>query len=398
MCTDILPCMRSTPRVGFDALFLEQPMTGAGQYAQQLWSHLLQQRHQIDPLLCMPADAPERVLQLAPPEQTVAIRPPRAAMPRRVRKIWWEQRGLPAATLEARPSLVHVPYWSAPLSQTVPHIVTIHDVIPLMLPAYGGSLQMRLYLRGTISATKRARLILTDSAYSRDDIVRRLRIPAERIRVIPLAVGSLFSTDLPHDEAQQRVQQRFGISGPFVLNVGGLDVRKRIPQVLEAFAQVLPQLPADMRLVIVGRAHTGNPRMYPDITGRISALGLTSRVHLTGFVSEEEKRDLYRAAQQFVFASEYEGFGLTPLEAMACGLPTISSNRSSLPEVVGDGGLQVTPEPDDLAAAMLRLANDSALRSDLARRGVQQAARFTWERTAAQTLSAYHEVLETARH
>lgn len=372
-------------------------MTGAGQYAQHLWDHLLRQRDEIDPLLCMPADTSDRVRLLAPPEQTIAIRPPRARMPRRVRKVWWEQRGLPAATLEGRPALVHVPYWSAPMSQTAPHIVTVHDVIPLMLPAYGGSLQMRLYLRATIRATKRARLILTDSAYSRDDIVRRLRIPAERIRVIPLAAGALFNTDMPQDLARQRVQQRFGIDDPFILNVGGLDARKRVPQLLEAFAQALPQLPAETKLVVVGRAHTGNTRLYPDITGRIAELGLTARVHMTGFVSEEEKRDLYRAAQQFVFASEYEGFGLTPLEAMACGAPTISSNRSSLPEVVGDGGLQVTPEPDELAAAMVRLSNSADLRADLAERGRQQAARFTWARTTGQTLSAYREVLESVR-
>lgn len=311
--------------------------------------------------------------------------------------MWWEQSGIVAATRHSHASLVHVPYFAAPLRQRVPHVVTVHDVIPLALPAYGGSIKMRAYLRLVSRAVRKAPLLLTDSEYSRRDIERYLGIPPERVAVTPLAAAAMFSPALTIEDqdAIERTHEKYGLRRPFVLNVGGFDQRKRLGHVVRGFAGALGSLPEAYDLVIPGNPHTGNHALYPPLEPLIRELGLQDRVKLIGFVSEEEKRDLYRAAGVFVFASEYEGFGLTPLEAMACGAPVICSNRSSLPEVVGDAGLAIDPEPDRIAQAVVAVLSDTDLRADLAARSLRRAALFSWERTMRLTLAAYQEVVAT---
>jgi glycosyltransferase involved in cell wall biosynthesis len=389
----------TAPRIGFDALFLEQPMTGVGQYALNLWRQLRDQQQAVLPQLLAPADAPPTALDEALPGIASTATPPPRLPGGRARKMWWEQTGLVLSTRRAEVGLVHVPYFSAPLRQAVPHVVTVHDVIPLALPSYGGTIKMRAYLRLVARTVRRVPLILTDSEHARRDITRLLGIPAERIRVTPLAVGEhLRPAETEDDRASvAAVREKYGLHTPFVLYVGGLDIRKRLPQLVRGFASALPSLPETYDLVIPGRAHSGNPVVYPPLEPLIRELGVSDRVRLIGFVSEDDKRDLYRAAAVFAFASEYEGFGLNPLEAMACGTPVICSNRSSLPEVVGDAGLSIDPEPDAIARALVHVLTDDALRADLARRGLRRAATFSWHRTMQLTVAAYQEVLEGAQ-
>ncbi|MEX1158513.1 MAG: glycosyltransferase family 1 protein [Thermomicrobiales bacterium] len=384
------------PRIGFDALFLEQPMTGVGQYALNLWRQLRDQQQEVLPQLLLPADAPAHARAESRDGATASAAPPPKLPGGRARKMWWEQTGVVLATRRASVDLVHIPHFSAPLYQAVPHVVTVHDVIPLALPGYGGTIKMRAYLRLVARTVRRAPLILTDSEHARRDITRHLGIPPERIRVTPLAAGEhLCPAATEADRASvDATRARHGLHIPFVLYVGGLDIRKRLPQLIRGFAAALPLLPETYDLVIPGRAHTDNPVIYPPLEPLIRELGIADRVRLIGFVSEEDKRDLYRAASVFVFASEYEGFGLNPLEAMACGAPVICSNRSSLLEVVGDAGLLIDPEPDAIARALVHVLTDDALRADLARRGLRRAATFSWNRTMRLTLSAYHDVLD----
>jgi glycosyltransferase involved in cell wall biosynthesis len=375
--------MTTLPAVGFDGFYLEHPMTGSGQYAVNLWEQL-RRRDEL------------RAVLLAPEPAAVG----RLKLPPKARKLWWEQSGLPGATRRADVSLVHVPYFAAPLRQRVPHVVTVHDVIPLALPAYGGTAQMRLYLRLVSRAARKARLVLTDSEHARSDIVARLAIPPERIRVTPLAAAGLYQpvASYADEEAVGRMRARFGLIRPFVLNVGGYDARKRLAQVIRGFALTAPAIDPSVEydLVIAGAPHSGNPALYPPLDPVIAQLGLNERVRQLGFVSDEDKRDLYRAAAAFVFASEYEGFGLTPLEALACGAPVICSNRSSLPEVVGDAGLLIDPEPQAIAAALTRVLSEPDLRARLSARAPERAKLFSWERTANLTVNAYREALGLA--
>lgn len=376
-------------RIGLDGLFLDQPITGSGQYTLHLWHSLSTAGGDLDPVLLQPDDNG----RLSPSDlRGVMIPPPRWVPNAKTRKLWWEQRGVIEAAGRAGIRLLHTPYFSSPWFSPIPRITTIHDVIPLIFPVYAESLVMRLYLRLTGSAARGATAVITDSNCSRRDIAHWLRIPHERIHVIPLAADERFHP--AHDpEADRRLRSRFGLPGPVIFNVGGLDARKNLAVLVKAFAQALPRLNPDTRLVIAGRAHSGNERLYPSLEPVIQTWGVRDQVILTGAISEEEKLSLYRMADLYVFPSLYEGFGLSPLEAMACGTPVIAANRSSLPEVVGDGGMLVDPTPARLAAAMIPVLTDTELRHDLKRRAVDQAAQFSWRKTGEMTCSVYREVL-----
>ena len=371
-------------------------MTGMGQYALNLWDEM-RQRDDIDARLLLPADAPPEVYQLAGDRGVPVGLPGRRRLPAKARKLWWEQIGVVAAAKRAGVDLVHVPYFAAPLRQPVPFVVTIHDAIPLVLDDYAGGRAMRAYLKLVGRAAHKARLILTDSQHAAGDIHAQLKIPATRIQPIPLAAGPEFTpASGPEDDARLAdLRERFGLRSPLILNVGGFDRRKNLPALVEGFALARPDLSDESQLVIVGWPHSGNTRLFPPLQPLIERFGLGDAVRLPGFVSEQDKLDLYRAADVFVFPSLYEGFGLNPLEAMACGTPVISSNRASLPEVVGDGGLTIDPTPQEIAAALTRVLNDPDLQRKLRQRGIEQAANFRWRRTADQTVRAYHDVLQS---
>jgi glycosyltransferase involved in cell wall biosynthesis len=173
--------------------------------------------------------------------------------------------------------------------------------------------------------------------------------------------------------------------------MAGFDRRKNVPMLVRAFARSLISLPDDVALVLAGAPHSDNPTVFPPIEPVIRELGVGDRMVLTGRVTDADRVLLYQGAEGYVTPSAYEGFGLTPLEAMACGVPVIAANRTSLPEVVGDAGLLVEPELEAVAEAIVRLVTDRALRADLSRRGLARAAAFIWERTADLTVAAYRE-------
>lgn len=390
--------MTDHPRIGFDALFFEQPMTGSGRYALNLWRQL-RRRFGPDRLaLLAPGDAGELVQTEGDGYLASVAGPPLRGRPR---KLWWEQTGLPRAVRSSDPvvDLVHIPYFAAPAIKTVPYVVTIHDLIPIVVPEYHGSFAMRSYLQLVARTSRGAALILTDSEYSRQEIVRVLGLELSRVRSIPLAADEQFSPASSDEDIREieEVKQRFGIERPYILNTGGLDIRKNVATIIEGFALAQGALDEDYDLVIVGRAHTGNARMYPPLDRLIRRSGLVDRIRLVGAVDEDEFVALYRGAEFFVFASTYEGFGLTPLEAMACGTPVVSSGRTSLAEVVGDAGLIIEPTPRAVASGIMTLANDPGLRAELGARGLERSQSYTWQATADHTLEAYRDALGTAR-
>jgi glycosyltransferase involved in cell wall biosynthesis len=194
------------------------------------------------------------------------------------------------------------------------------------------------------------------------------------------------------EDVRQGVLARYGIDRPYLLYVGGINARKNIARLFEAYAQVRATHP-DVILVVAGKRQwqTG------EIDAAFRRFNLEDQVHFTGYVDDRDLPALYSAAELFVFPSLYEGFGLPPLEAMACGTPVVTSNASSLPEVVGDAALTVDPyDVDGLAAAIKHALTDEDLRVELRRRGVARAAQFTWQRAARETLAVYAQVLERA--
>ncbi|MGA7670189.1 MAG: glycosyltransferase family 1 protein [Nitrolancea sp.] len=374
-------------QVALDGSFLAQPATGVGQYTLNLWRKFSRSSVQPNVVLLRPGlnfDGDQ--------EREIRIPPPRFARSNKALKIWWEQVGVLQALRTSGCALLHVPYLSAPRATRRRTVVTIHDVIPMIYPEYGGSTPMRMYLRLVVPAARRAVSILTDSECSRRDIVRLLHIDQRKVRSIPLAASDEFQPTVG-GSAGEELRQRFELHGPIIFNVGGLDVRKNLSTLVEAFGRAMPSLDQKTLLVIAGKGHTGNTGLYPPLEPVIKKLGLEGSVRLIGRISEDEKRILYQISDVYAYPSLYEGFGLTPLEAMACGLPVIASNRSSLPEVVGSGGLLVDPTPARLAAAMVSVLTDEQLRRDLHQRALDQAAHFSWERTADETREAYRDAL-----
>src|SRR6266511_1033138 len=383
-------------RIGINALFLQKPATGMGQHLLHLLEGLdkLEEKDQQYVLL---APRFRRAYTVRAPQFSDRFREVEAVstlarLGESVEQVWWEQAGIVRAGARERIDLLHCPYWSNPLWSPWPTVVTVHDVIQFVLKEYAWRKISRLYFGLVSRAARRADAIITVSECSKRDIVKLLRLPPERIHVIGNAVDE--DTIYPVRDAWllANMRERYGIGSRFILYFGGFDMRKNVPRLIEAYAQLPEALRREYQLVISGRyQHLGHP-LFPDPRVTVDRLGLEGNVVFTGQIREQDKAPLYSAATVFAFPSLYEGFGMPVLEAMACGTPVVTSNRSALPEVVGDAGLLVDPtDPDALGAALLQLLSDRALRADLSERGLQQARSFSWRATAERTLAAYQD-------
>jgi glycosyltransferase involved in cell wall biosynthesis len=266
--------------------------------------------------------------------------------------------------------------------------VTVHDLIPLLLREYRGGLLGRFYTSLVAAAARGAQQVNTESIASQGDIAAHLGIPAERISSIHLAADDRFHPG-PGDP---EVVARYKLPDEYVLYLGSFDVRKNVSSLLRAYSFVGPAIGDQFPLVLAGRLPDRPSPRFPDLHALIEGLGIGEYVHVTGYIDEADKPALLRGATVLVQLSHYEGFGLTPLEAMACGTPVVVSDRSSLPEVVGAAGF--TLEPDDvegIAGAIIACAIQEDLRADLRQRGLEQAARFSWKRAAGQTLQVLRQ-------
>lgn len=361
--------------VAFDASFLSLPASGIGTYVRGLTEALVRRQDALGLRVALVQPRPGRILQPG----------------HKLHRFLWDAIGVTPATMKqlGKPDVIHLPQMSAPVIAPAPMVVTIHDVIPLVLDDYRASRAMQAYLSLMARTSKRAKLVIAPSQAAASDISRVMGIAADRVVVIPEAADPTLVPDTT-GSARARVADMWGVSGPYLFNIGGYDRRKNLPLTIEAFAAALPQLPEDVKLVIGGAPHSDNPNIFPPLEPVIRKHGLQDRVVLTGRVSDEDRRALYQAATGYVTASEYEGFGLTPLESMACGVPAIVANRTSLPEVVGDAGLIVEPTVDDLAQAMVTLLTNESRHAELSRLSLERADTFTWDAAAEQTAEVYH--------
>jgi glycosyltransferase involved in cell wall biosynthesis len=369
-------------RVGVDGRAFESPAGGVRRYARELYLAMTK----VDPAV-----------------EIVAIGGSGRRLPPGVRRrraipfptnLGWMAASIPLAARRARLDVYHAPAYTAPLWGVHPQLLTIHDVSYERRPewnAYKNDPLRRMFYRRSAWAADR---IVTDSVFSRDEIVAAYGIPHGRIDVVPLAASAAFGPG-SFDPAAAPL----GVGQPYALHVGDLHVRRNLSTALAAviavrqrlsFEEPLPRLPA---FVCVGI----DRGIGDALRAQAAAVRDPAAVVVTGPVSETALLNLYRGASMLLYPSLYEGFGLPILEAMQCAVPVIGANISSIPELVGDAGLLVEPESEAAwTTAVDRLVTNPGLHAQLVSAGLRRAATFTWTRTAEQTLEALRRCLGPA--
>ena len=318
-----------------------------------------------------------------------------------------EQIRLPRMLRTMQADLYHAPYYLRPyFGLACPSVVTLYDAIPRLFPQEVSSRARWLFDLLSRRAIRSSQHILAISASARADLAAAYAIPLDRITVTPLAADPRFQ---PQPQAAiDAVRAKYGLPARYVLSLASNKPHKNLVNLIEAWVDLAtsvgkgegvkgralltrsPSHPLTPAPVLVLAGHW-DPR-YPEARQAIDRLGLGRQVHWLPNVAEADLPALYSGAEVFAFASRYEGFGLPPLEALACGAPVLCCDTSSLPEVVGDAAVRVAPTPDGLAHGLARLLGDTALRSHLRTVGPQRAATFSWSRTAEATLGVYERV------
>jgi len=366
-------------RIGIDARLAGAPRTGIGSYTANLVAALARVGGPDSFVLF--TDRPLVPLPGAAFSNEVLPMP---------RRLVWTFGSLPRACRRARLDLFHgTTNFEIPAFAGCPLVATVHDLIPLRFPA-AVSRRFRWLFRGLIGRTIRsARRVITVSEFTRREIVERYPFAADRIAVVPNGVDPAFrAAGDPQDD--RMVRERHGLTGRYLLFVGVFEPRKNVPLLVDAFEIMRHTRPetADLQLALAGGAGWRGEAIAEGVRSR----GLEPAVRLLGYVPDADLPALYRGATLAVIPSQYEGFGLPAIEAMACGAPVLASDAGALPETVGDAGELFAPgDPGLLARRMADLAAAPERLAALREGGFARAAGYTWDRAAARTLDVYRE-------
>lgn len=371
--------------LGFDATAAVRQSAGIGRYTRQLLAGLgCRTDLAVRLFYCAGGSLGGRLPDLPPSTRVRAL-----PLSDRITNAVWHRVGLPVPVeaILGRIDLFHSPDFTAPPTLGAPRVVTIHDLAFLTEPACAFP-TLRAYLERVVPRSARgADRIIAVSDSTRRDVIERFGIAPDKVTTVYEAAGLEFYRE-PAEVADSVVGE-MGITRPYILSVGTVEPRKNYVRLLEAYARVLAQ-GAHQDLVIAG--HFG--WMFQPVLDTIAALRLDDRVRIVS-PDDRQLRSLYNAADAFVYASLYEGFGIPVAEALACGAPVACGNTSSLPEVLGNAGLTFEPrDSEQIASATLRLLSDSRLAADFRRRGPARAATFSWERAASETVAVYRAALD----
>ncbi len=373
--------------VALNGWFWDQPFTGSGQYVRRLTAALRKVAPDLKITLVLPADA--NADDLPAGVTALTTRGSRS----NIGKVWFEQRTFPAAVAQVQADIAHVPYWGAPLSSPARLITSVLDVIPLALPEYASGFGARLYT-ALVSATARGSAhILTLSAASKADIVTHLGIAPEVITVTHLAADEAFhpSIGAEHDEDIRLI---YDLPDQFVLYISGFDPRKNLKALLAAYTYVASAEGDAIPLVIAGREPQWGTPMFPDLRAYADEIGVSDAIRWIGAVDEVDKPALMRLADVVAVPSTYEGFGLPVIEALASGTPVVAAQIPVMEEIVGDAAYLVPPDDArKLAGALLALLGQNPLRQTQITRGLAQATKFNWRKTARETYAVYEHVM-----
>ena len=356
--------------------------TGIGNYTHSLISKLDEIDHENEYTFLCPDEQPQNYLQFSK-EYTFY------ALPKDDLR---EEIEIPIWLSKEKADLFHLPQngFRIPTQCSCKLVVTIHDLIPYFLPEMVRPSFLRRFTAEMPIIVERADRIITVSATSKQDIINIFKVNPEKIIVIPSAPTSAYRP-LPKPETKNWLRKTYGIKKPYILYIGGLNPRKNVAELIYAYAKIRRTLPKGQTLVILGPEgkHLSKLRLLGE------ALNITTEeLIFPGFIDSSGLPQFYNGADLFVYPSLYEGFGLPPIEAMACGTPVITSDVSSLPEVVGEAALKVNPyDTLALAETILKVLSDEALRAELSRKGLQHSQKYNWEAITGQILQVYREVV-----
>ena len=368
-------------RVAIDARKLHD--FGIGTYIRNVLRHLAR-IDQTTEYVLLTAEADLGVAAtLGPNFRTVLERSPNYSLREHVHVPWVLHR--------ERPDLFHAPHYVLPQAVRCRSVVTIHDCIHLMFPQYLPNRAAYAYAWGTMwNAARKADRILTVSEASKRDILHFFNVAPDKIDVVYNAIDERFWR-IPSDDEIARVRERYQLAHRFVLYVGNIKPHKNLVRLIEAF-DALRHLPGfdDVKLLIIGDEIS----RLPALRRAVHSHKLHKDVRFLGYLKDDSLAILYRLASVFVFPSQYEGFGLPPLEAMACGAPVVTSNVSSLPEVTGDAAVLVEPtEVESIVEGMRRVLSDPVLAARMREQGFARARAFSWERSVARIHDVYQTVV-----
>lgn len=306
---------------------------------------------------------------------------------------YWEEYYLPRQLERENIKIYHVPQngIGLPRIKKCLQVVTIHDLIPYIYPETVGKGYLKTFLQEMPRIMEQTDRIITVSKWSKKDIERIFGFPGERIEVIYEAPEPIYRP-LNREAASRFLAENYGIDQDYLLYVGGFSTRKNIKTLLMAFAKIQGELPERLMLVLPGKRQ----KEQDYLNALINAFGLQDQVIFPGFVPVAHLPCFYRCARLFVYPSLYEGFGLPPLEAMACGTPVIAARSSSVPEVVGQSTLLFNPlDTLELAEKIFWVLSQPELADNLSRKGLSRAKNFSWAKTAAETAMFYQKMLST---
>jgi glycosyltransferase involved in cell wall biosynthesis len=372
-------------RIGIDATALPPQPVGAGNYIVQLVRALARLESEDEFVVFSQAGKVSLLGTEDRPEFRITTVPNLSPAVR----LTWEQAMLPLVVKNLKIDVFHSLHYTRPLWLPCKSVVTFHDMTFFLFPQlHTGS--KRLFFPLAIRASARlAQALIAVSENTRQDAIRLVNIPPEKIFTTPLGVDQSFRPirDL---EGLKIIRGKYDLPERFILYVGLVEPRKNLPVLIRAYRELI-EVQRDFDLVVVGRFGW----MSEGLLAEVDRLGVKERIRFTGYVPQEDLPWVYNLSSLFVYPTRYEGFGLPALEAMACGVPVITTNVSSMPEIVGDAGFLVEPDSEEsLKQAMAEVLADPGLSAEMAARGLERAKQFTWERTARETLRVYQHVCE----
>ncbi len=369
-------------KIAVNAMLLRQPYSGVEVAIHNLIKAVAAQAPQWEFLAAVPADF---AASTDMPGNISLYRAPGWTRDRAGR-ILWEQLALPAILRRRKVSLLHAPGYVMPLRWRGPTVLSVYDITALTHPQWCKPANVWHYRLMLPRSVRRADRVLVPSEHVGDELVDVLGVDWAKLRVVPLGIAPVFRR-IEDAAVLEQVRSKYGLPKEYVLCVGNITPRKNVEGVVALFEHLAHDV--SHHLAVVG----AKPHKRRDVLRRIEGSPARERIHMLGYVPAEDLAALYSGAGACLHLAHYEGFGLTPLEAMACGTPVVVSTGGALPEVAGPGAVVIDAADEKAVAAVVRVLTDFEYRGELVERGRAYAAGFTWPAAAQKVISVYREVV-----